>query len=100
MSRACVVNLDPGVAVRGDQRSRRIKHDVPDLVISAAARKDERPSQRGVIFADSRNARVVFFVQEIEDVVQDGILMENRAGAAAPHGTGRDGHFCTARGRR
>ena len=59
------------------------------------AREDERPPQRRVPLADARDARVVFFVQEIEDVIQDGILVESRraGAAAAPLGAGRDGHF-------
>ena len=61
----------------------------------STAREDERPPQRRVPLAHPRDARVIFFVQETEDVIQDGILVESRraGAAAAPLGAGRDGHF-------
>ena len=61
----------------------------------STAREDERPPQRRVPLAHPRDARVIFFVQETEDVIQDGILVESRraGAAAAPLGAGRDGHL-------
>ena len=91
-ARRGVVDADVPSGVRGDIATVRAIAHVPELLAVAPASEHERPSQRRVVLAHARHARVVALVQKAKDGVQDTLLQRRAAQAcrAAASGTSRD----------
>ena len=94
LARGCVVDANIAAGVRGDIATVRTIAHVPELLAVAPASEHERPSQRRVILADSRHARVVALIQKAKDGVQDALLQRRapQTRRAAAPGTCRDAH--------